>query len=281
MSNTLCVIGAGQMGTGIAQTALAAGWSVQVVDAYESAFTRSRSIIDKGLAKWAEKGLIDAEIANNPKLSYHTAIDQTAPASLYIEAASEQLDIKLNIFRALDQHAPDDALLCSNTSSISITTLAAATSRPASVVGMHFFNPVPLMKLVEVIPALQTDSTTTERVIAIAEAWGKTAVEAKDSPGFVSNRVLMPMINEAIGCLHEGVANAEGIDQIMHLGMAHPMGPLALADLIGLDTCLSILDVLHEGFGDPRYRPSPLLKQMVDAGYLGKKVGRGFYHYEG
>ena len=275
------VVGAGTMGHGIAQVAAQSGFQVTLVDAVPAALERGRAGIEKSLAKLVEKQKL-AAVAREEALSrLATAGDLGALAAcdLVVEAVSERLEVKQTVFRELDRICPAHTILSSNTSSISITKLAAATQRSAQVIGMHFMNPVPLMQLVEIIRGLQTDQATYDAVEAATRAMGKTPVEVHDAPGFVSNRVLMPMINEAIFCLYEGVGAAAAIDQVMKLGMNHPMGPLALADLIGLDVCLDILRVLQDGFGDSKYRPCPLLVKMVDSGRLGRKSGRGFYEY--
>jgi 3-hydroxybutyryl-CoA dehydrogenase len=269
------VVGAGQMGGGIAQVMAASGRRVSLHDEVPGAVERALGAMDKSLAKLAEKGGPDpAEV-----LSRVSSVDELVAADLLVEAVVEDADVKVGIFRRADEVLPADAILASNTSSIPITSLAAATSRPEKVVGMHFFNPVPVLKLVEVIRAVQTSDETAAAIVALAEDLGKTPAEANDFPGFVSNRILMPFVNEAAYALMEGVAEAEAIDTIARLGFAHPMGPLALADLIGLDTCVSIMEVLHAGLGDPKYAPCPLLRQYVAAGRLGRKSGRGFYEY--
>ena len=276
------VIGAGTMGNGITQVCAAAGLKVTMQDISTEQVEHGLATIAGSLDRMIKKEKIsviekDATLAN---IDTATSFDALVKADIVIEAATENEALKLNIFEQLDQICKPDAILASNTSSISLTRIAGATRRADQVVGMHFMNPVPMMALVEVIRALQTTDETYQIVHDLSEFIGKVPVEANDSPGFVGNRILIPMINEAIFALHEGLASAAGIDEIMKLGMAHPMGPLALADLIGLDTCLSVTQVLHEGFGDSKYRPCPLLQQMVDAGYLGRKSGRGFFNYE-
>jgi 3-hydroxybutyryl-CoA dehydrogenase len=275
------VVGAGTMGHGIAQVAAQSGFQVTLVDAVPAALERGRAGIEKSLAKLVEKQKLAATAREEALSRLATAGDLGALAAcdLVVEAVSERLEVKQTVFRELDRICPAHTILSSNTSSISITKLAAATQRSAQVIGMHFMNPVPLMQLVEIIRGLQTDQATYDAVEAATRAMNKTPVEVHDAPGFVSNRVLMPMINEAIFCLSEGVGQAAAIDQVMKLGMNHPLGPLALADLIGLDVCLDILRVLQDGFGDPKYRPCPLLVKMVDSGRLGRKSGRGFYEY--
>ena len=270
------VVGAGQMGGGIAQVVAASGRRVSLHDELAGATERALAAMEKSLAKLAEKG----GPAAADVLARVTPVDDLVAADLLIEAVVEDIGVKEAIFRRADEALPPDAILASNTSSIPITSLAAVTGRPEKVIGMHFFNPVPVLKLVEVIRALQTSDETAAAIVALAEDLGKTPAEANDFPGFVSNRILMPFVNEAAYALMEGVAEAEAIDTIAKLGFAHPMGPLALADLIGLDTCVSIMEVLHEGLGDPKYAPCPLLRQYVAAGRLGRKAGRGFYDYE-
>ena len=275
------IVGAGTMGHGIAQVAVQSGFDTRLVDIAPDALERGVAGVEKGLSKLASKGRISAEeqAAARARLATGTELAALADCDLVVEAVVEKLEVKAAVLGQLDEVCPAGAILATNTSSISITRLAAETSRPEKVIGMHFMNPAPLMKLVEVIRRLATDQATYDAVEAASRRMGKTPVEVHDAPGFVSNRVLMPMINEAIFCLHEGVGSAEAVDEVMKLGMNHPMGPLALADLIGLDICLDILRVLLEGFGDPKYRPCPLLVKMVDAGHLGRKSGRGFYDY--
>lgn len=278
----LGVVGAGQMGAGIAQVAAMAGLPVVLSDINDAAIERGVTSIRSSLNRLVSKQKLSAEQAEQAlaNLQTSTEISAHSDVDIVIEAATENEELKSKIFVELDNICKPGAILATNTSSISITRLAAATSRPELVIGMHFMNPVPMMALVEIIRALQTTDQVYQAVEVLAEAMGKVAVEVNDGPGFVSNRILMPMINEAIFCRYEGLAGAEQIDTVMKLGMAHPMGPLALADLIGLDTCLNILNVLYDGFKDSKYRPCPLLVQMVDAGYLGRKSGRGFYHYD-
>jgi 3-hydroxybutyryl-CoA dehydrogenase len=269
------VVGAGQMGGGIAQVVAASGRRVSLHDEAPGAIERALSAMESSLARLAEKGGADpAEV-----LGRVVPVDAPVAADLLIEAVVEDARVKEGIFRHADELFSSDAILASNTSSIPITSLAAVTSRPEKVIGMHFFNPVPVLQLVEVIRAVQTSDETAEAIVRLAEDLGKTPAQANDYPGFVSNRILMPFVNEAAYALMEGVAEAEAIDTIAKLGFAHPLGPLALADLIGLDTCVSIMDVLHAGLGDPKYAPCPLLRQYVAAGRLGRKSGRGFYEY--
>ena len=275
------VVGSGQMGSGIAQAFIGCGFNTMMVDSSTEALENGLNTINKSLKKFVAKEKISESdySAAMSRLTTSISVEELHDCDLVIEAVPETFEIKQSVFSLLDTLIKPGAILATNTSSIPITQIAAVTKRPESVIGMHFMNPVPLMKLVEVIRALQTSDETYSKVFEVAKQLGKTPVEVQDAPGFVSNRVLLPMINEAIFCLMEGVANEEGIDTVMKLGMNHPMGPLALADLIGLDTCLSILEVLHRDIGDPKYRPCPLLKKMVSAGYLGKKSGRGFYQY--
>jgi 3-hydroxybutyryl-CoA dehydrogenase len=282
MSEQIAVVGAGQMGSGIAHVAALNGYPVTMIDVAEAALEKGRTTIGGNLERQVKKGVIDASArdAALARISTATNLDASTGAAVVIEAATERADLKFRIFEDLDRIAAPGTILATNTSSISITAIAARTKRPQSVIGMHFMNPVPVMQLVEVIRGLATSDETTTRVLALARAMGKTPVEVNDAPGFVANRVLMPMINEAVYCLMEGVGTAEAIDTVMKLGMNHPMGPLALADLIGLDTCLAIMEVLHSGIGDDKYRPCPLLRKYVDAGWLGRKSGRGFYQYQ-
>lgn len=281
MTETIAVIGAGQMGNGIAHVSAHAGVAVTMIDVSAEALAKGRATIEKNLERQVKKGTLDAATrdATLARIATSTDLGAVATATVAIEAATERRDLKFKIFAELDRLAPAGALLATNTSSISITEIAAQTGRPADVIGMHFMNPVPMMKLVEVIRGLATSDATCARTVALATALGKTPVEANDYPGFIANRILMPMINEAVYCVMEGVGTPAAVDEVMKLGMNHPMGPLALADLIGLDTCVAILNVLHEGLGDPKYRACPLLKKYVAAGWLGRKSGRGFYEY--
>jgi 3-hydroxybutyryl-CoA dehydrogenase len=269
------VVGAGQMGAGIAQVVAVSGRRVSLHDPYPGAVERGLGATRKSLTKLAERGGADPDEV----LARVTAADDLVPADLMIEAITEDAAAKEDVFRRADETLPGEAILASNTSSIPITSLAAVTTRPDRVVGMHFFNPVPVLKLVEVIRAVQTSDETAEAIVRLAQELGKEPAEARDFPGFISNRILMPFINEAAYALMEGVGDAESIDRVAKLGFAHPMGPLALADLIGLDTCVAIMEVLHDGLGSPKYAPCPLLRQYVQAGRLGRKSGRGFYTY--
>jgi 3-hydroxybutyryl-CoA dehydrogenase len=281
MSERIAVVGAGQMGNGITHVFAQHGRDVTMIDVSAEALARGRATIEKNLDRQVKKGTLDATGRDETlgRIRTATGLEAVQDATVVVEAATENADLKFRIFAELDRLAPEGAILASNTSSISITEIGARTARPTDVIGMHFMNPVPVMQLVEVIRGLATSDATTARVMALAGALGKTPVEVADYPGFVANRILMPMINEAVFCLMEGVGTADAIDTVMKLGMNHPMGPLALADLIGLDTCLAILDVLHTGLGDPKYRPCPLLRKYVAAGWLGRKSGRGFHAY--
>jgi 3-hydroxybutyryl-CoA dehydrogenase len=274
------VMGAGTMGNGIAQTAATSGYAVTMMDVVPEALERGKAVIAKSVEKLAGKGAIsEAQKAAALNIPTVSSLDAAADADLVIEAATENPELKLKIFRDIDLVAPERAILASNTSSISITKIAAVTSRPQNVIGMHFMNPVPLMKLVEVIRGLATSPETLQTTLEVCRVMGKEPVEANDSPGFISNRILCPMINEAVFALYEGVGTPEAIDSVMKLGMNHPMGPLTLADLIGLDVVLFVMQVLQRDLGDDKYRPCPLLRKMVDASYLGRKSGRGFYQY--
>jgi 3-hydroxybutyryl-CoA dehydrogenase len=281
MSKTIGVIGSGTMGNGIAQVAARAGFNVVMRDVSEDFLKRGLAAIDKSLQRDVDKARLSGEDKQQivARLQTTTTLDHLAGCDFIIEAITENLEAKIDLFRQLDRLARPEVILATNTSSISITKLAAATSRPDRFIGMHFMNPVPVMKLVEVIRGIATSDDTYNTTRGLAETLGKTAVEVNDAPGFVSNRVLMPMINEAIFALYEGVGTPQAIDDIMKLGMNHPMGPLTLADFIGLDVCLAIMNVLYDGFNDSKYRPCPLLKKYVDAGWLGRKTGRGFYEY--
>jgi 3-hydroxybutyryl-CoA dehydrogenase len=277
----IAVLGAGQMGNGIAHVFAHAGYAVTMIDISREALTRGRETIAKNLDRQVKKGATTAEEREKTlgRVATAESLEAVSGATIVIEAVTEQRDLKFRIFGDVDRFASAGAILATNTSSISITEIAARTSRPDAVIGMHFMNPVPVMQLVEVIRGLATSAETTQRTLELTKAIGKTPVEANDYPGFIANRILMPMINEAVYCLMEGVGSAEAIDTVMKLGMNHPMGPLQLADFIGLDTCLAILEVLQSGLGDPKYRPCPLLRKYVAAGWLGKKSGRGFYTY--
>ena len=282
MTDRVAVIGAGQMGNGIAHVFAQHGFPVTMIDVAQVALDKGKATITSNLDRQVKKGTIDQALrdATLSRVALSTDMGAAHDATLIVEAATERVDLKFKIFADLDAIAPPGAILASNTSSIAITEIAARTKRPAEVIGMHFMNPVPLMQLVEVIRGIATSDETTARTLALAKAVGKVPVEVNDYPGFVANRILMPMINEAVYCVMEGVATPEAVDTVMKLGMNHPMGPLTLADFIGLDTCLAILEVMHAGLGDPKYRPCPLLRKYVAAGWLGKKSGRGFYRYD-
>lgn len=277
----IMVIGAGQMGSGIAQVCAMAGYDVVLHDMKDEFVQKGIGTIQKNLSRQVEKSRIDEseKEAILSRLTPSISLENASNADLVIEAVVENMDVKTQLFKMLDQYAPAHAILASNTSSLPITEIAAATERPEKVIGMHFMNPVPVMKLVEIIRGLQTSDDVYETIESVSKKLQKVPVEVNDFPGFISNRILMPMINEAIFAVYEGVATPEAVDEIMKLGMNHPMGPLTLADFIGLDTCLYIMETLHEGFGDDKYRPCPLLRKYVKAGWLGKKTGKGFYSY--
>ena len=281
MAEIFGVVGAGTMGNGIAQVAARAGFKVVMRDVAENFLARGMTAIDKSLQRDVDKERLTADEKQSivRQIRATTELSDLRDAFIVVEAVTEDLAVKIDVFKTLDQIANADAIIASNTSSISITKLGAVTNRPDKTIGMHFMNPVPVMKLVEIIRGAATSDETYEKVRTLCEKLGKTPLDCNDYPGFISNRVLMPMINEAIFALYEGVASRESIDGIMKLGMNHPMGPLTLADFIGLDVCLAIMNVLHDGFGDSKYRPCPLLKRYVDAGWLGRKSGRGFYEY--
>lgn len=279
--NQIMVIGAGQMGSGIAQVCAMAGYDVILHDIKDEFVQKGIGNIQKNLNRQVEKGRMEESEKETilSRLTTSVSLENASKADLVIEAVVENMDVKTQLFKMLDQYAPDHTILASNTSSLPITEIAAATERPEKVIGMHFMNPVPVMKLVEIIRGLQTSDDVYETIEAVSKKLSKVPVEVNDFPGFISNRILMPMINEAIFAVYEGVATPEAVDEIMKLGMNHPMGPLTLADFIGLDTCLYIMETLHEGFGDDKYRPCPLLRKYVKAGWLGKKTGKGFYTY--
>jgi 3-hydroxybutyryl-CoA dehydrogenase len=279
--NQIMVIGAGQMGSGIAQVCAMAGYGVILHDIKDEFVQKGIGNIQKNLNRQVEKGRMEESQKETilSRLTTSVSLENASKADLVIEAVVENMDVKTQLFKMLDQYAPDHTILASNTSSLPITEIAAVTERPEKVIGMHFMNPVPVMKLVEIIRGLQTSDDVYETIEAVSKKLSKVPVEVNDFPGFISNRILMPMINEAIFAVYEGVAKPEAVDEIMKLGMNHPMGPLTLADFIGLDTCLYIMETLHEGFGDDKYRPCPLLRKYVKAGWLGKKTGKGFYTY--
>ncbi|MEW9672535.1 3-hydroxybutyryl-CoA dehydrogenase [Ammoniphilus sp. 3BR4] len=280
--NSIMVIGSGQMGSGIAQVAAQSGIRVLLHDMTDEQVKKGLAVIHKNLSRDVEKGRMTKEDLEEiiDRISLSTSLTDAENVHLVVEAIVENLGVKQNLFRKMDEMVPTSTILASNTSSLMITELASVTSRPAQVIGMHFMNPVPKMKLVEVFRGLETTEEVSRAVHELSKRMGKIPIEINDFPGFISNRVLLPMLNEAIYCVYEGVAKPEAVDEIMKLGMNHPMGPLALADLIGLDTCLSIMEVLYEGFGDSKYRPCPLLRKYVKAGWLGRKSGRGFYIYK-